>query len=196
MSKNDHLINSICKTALHYPWDKKINKIFWRGSITGFEDLEKNERFKIVKLGSQYPDIFDVGLTNIKLNEKFFNFLKSFYYKNNIHPANQLAYKYLLAIDGNAFPGAFFWQLFSNSLIFKNKSDYLEWYYINLKNNEHYVEYCDEKDLLEKINFLRHDDRFAKSIIKNANEFSKSFLSNESILSYIFKLFEKYASLN
>ncbi len=192
MQKNEFLLNSICKAALHFDWNNKINKAFWRGAITGFEDLKKNERFKIVKFATQYPDFFDVGFSNINLIKKDKKTTKNYLKKDKYQPCDQLEYKYLLSIDGNAFAGSFFWQLFSNSVILKNQSNYLEWYYSKLNNNEHYVEFSSEKELLQKIIFLNKNENFAKSIIKNANDFANVYLTNENIIVYIYKLLEKY----
>lgn len=192
--KNEYLIKDICKAALHFVWNNKIGKAFWRGSITGHADLNLNERYKILKMASQYPDFFNVRLNSLELNKKNKKQLIKFLNKETWPPVEQLKYKYLLAIDGNAFPGSFFWQLFSNSLVFKNKSNYLEWYYSALNNNEHYVEFVNENDLLQKIQFFNHNDLMAKEISKNANSFAHAFLTDEMILFYILKLLEKYSS--
>jgi len=193
---NENLMNSSFETFPGIEWNKKINKIFWRGTNTGFDDLNKNERYKIVKFATQNPEFFDVGFSNFVFTGK--NPKKNEFYikKDNCLPKDQLKYKYLLAIDGNAFPGSFFWQLFSNSLILRNKSNYLEWYYKGLKNNEHYIEYSCEKDLLEKLMFLKQNDKLTKNVIKNANNFAKEYLINEAIIAYIFKLLEKLSLFN
>lgn len=193
MEKNDTLLKSICQAALQFKWEDKINKAFWRGSITGFEDLSKNERFKIVKFSQLHPEKIEANFSDLSLLKN--PQLKDFIIKNNISPSHQLQYKYLLAIDGNAFPGSFFWQLFSNSLILKNKSNYLEWYYPPLRNNEQYIEYINESDLLDKINHLNQSDEMCKKIISSANAFANEYLSNESILSCIYKVLVRYSLL-
>lgn len=195
MEKNDKLLDLVCKAALQFNWDKKIKKAFWRGTITGSEEPRKNVRFKIVKFASQYPEYFDAALTNISLNEQNENLLKPYYADQSFHPRDQLKYRYLLAIDGNAFPGCFFWQLYSNSLILKNQSSFLEWYYKPLKDNEHFIEFANEDELLQKIVFLNQNDDLVKTVINNANSFANRYLSNESVLSYIYKVLDKYSFL-
>jgi hypothetical protein len=197
MQKNETLLDIICKAALQLEWDEKINKAFWRGTTTGSLDLNENERFKIVKMAKQYPDYFDAYFSNISLTyQNKIKLLKKYFLKKKYLPHLQVKYKYLLAIDGNAFAGSFFWQLFSNSLIIKNKSQFLEWYYVGLKSNEHYIEYENEKDLIEKIIMLKENDSLAKKTSKQASEFAREFLSNENIVAYIFKLFQKIDSIS
>ena len=190
MSKNENLIQNICKAALQIPLEKKINIAYWIGSSTGDENLENNERFKIVKLSKKYPKLIEANFSSLcQLNEKQKDmYLREYFLKNPLSPLEQLKYRYLFAIDGNAFPGAFFWQLFSGSLVLKNKSDYLEWYYFGLKNNIHYKEYSNEYELVE---FLKNKQSNEKEIINSANHFAKVNLSNEAIISYIFQLFER-----
>jgi len=191
IEKNDKLIDSIKKEAVKISWDKKKDQVFWRGTSTGFENLNKNERFKIVKFSKRYPDVFDVYFSSVlPFHEKEID--KQFIISDKFPPYLQIKYKYLLAIDGNAFAGSFFWQLFSNSIVFKNKSSYLEWYYSGLKKDEHYIEYEDEKDLVNKLILLDQNVHSAKKIIKNANIFANANLSNENIICYVKNLLTKY----
>jgi len=196
MQKNDELLKNLCKAALHQPWDKKTNQAFWRGTTTGFDDLEKNERFKVVKLTKKHPDIVDAYFSHISSQmEKTKDILSQDYLINErFYPFNQIKYKYLLAIDGHAFAGSFFWQLFSSSLILKNKSNFLEWYYAGLKTNRHFIEYENPHELVDTINFLHLNDSLAKSIAKNALDFANDNLSNEMIIGYIKKLLESFVS--
>ncbi|MFA6119430.1 MAG: glycosyl transferase family 90 [Parachlamydiales bacterium] len=194
MSKNDGFIEAICKADLQCPWNEKINKVFWRGVDTGFENFEENERFKVVVLSDKYPELIDAKFSGICQNQDL-NKYSQLITNIQISPIDQIKYKYLLAIDGNAFPGSFFWQLFSNCVIIKNKSPYLEWYYSGLKKDEHFIEYENEKDLIEKINYCKIDDQRSLEISKKASAFSRQFLSNENIISYIHYLIDRYSVL-
>ncbi|NGX64102.1 MAG: hypothetical protein KR126chlam6_01527 [Candidatus Anoxychlamydiales bacterium] len=197
MSKNDVLLDSICKAALHLSWSQKQSLAFWRGTTTGFLDIEKNERYKVVKLAKRYPQLIDANFSNICQlsddNQKYL--IENFGVKNNISPIEQLKYKYLISIDGNAFGGSFFWQLFSNSVILKNKSSYLEWYYSGLKSDKHFMEFDSDKDLIAKIHWLKDNDKQAQKMSQNANIFANDHLCNESLVAYIYKLLTKQAEI-
>ncbi|MBI5345829.1 MAG: hypothetical protein HZB76_01615 [Chlamydiae bacterium] len=198
-SKNEGLIKGLQKEGLEkFPWDKKIEKGFWRGSTSGLFDFETNPRFKVTQLcqkESQFLDAYFCNLCQCTDREKE-SFYNNFQVKENVDPISQLQYKYLLALDGNVFPGSFFWQLFSSSVILKNESYWLEWYYAGLKADHHFIEFKrGALDLVEKIKWLQKNDTEAKKNVKNANEFSASFLTNESIASYIYRLFEGYKEL-
>ena len=198
MTKNNYLFDKECKTALHLDWKSKVNKAFWIGSSTGYKNLEKNERFKIIKLAKRYPDLIDASFSNISfLSSDDQNYIIQNYgiNKDIISPENQVEYKYLLAIDGNAFAGSFFWQLFSSSVILKNKSPYLEWYYKGLVSDTHYLEYDSDIDLVSKIHWLKDNDDKAYEITKNANQFANEHLCNESVISYVYKLIDKQSQL-
>ncbi len=197
MEKNDLLLDNLSKAAVHLRWEEKKSLAFWRGTTTGYLDLEKNERFKIVKLASHYPHLIDASFSNIsQITEKNKNYLlENFELKDEASPIEQIRYKYLLAIDGNAFSGSFFWQLFSNSVVLKNKSDYLEWYYSGIASDKHYLEFDSEKDLIAKINWLKDNDKKAKKISENAKQFAIENLTNEAILAYIFRLLMKQSQI-
>jgi len=197
MEKNDFLLDRLCKAAIHFNWEQKESQAFWRGTTTGFLDLDKNERFKIVKLASHYPHLIDASFSNIsQISEDSKNYLvENFELKEKISPIDQIKYKYLLSIDGNAFSGSFFWQLFSNSVILKNNSDYLEWYYSGLISDKHYLEFDSDKDLISKIHWLKDNDKKAKKISENANAFANENLTNENILAYIFRLLERFSEI-
>jgi hypothetical protein len=199
MQKNDSLIDQIKKKSNEIGFDNKINKAFWVGSSTGnFLDINQNERYKIVKLSKKHPDL-------IKANFSYFsewtkkdriNFLKENKLTRSITPIDQIKYKYLFSIDGNAFAGSFFWQVFSNCLILKNKSSYLEWYYPFLKKNEHFFEYEKEEEILSFLKDMnKANENKATLMIKNSNDFSGKYLNNENILAYISELFKNYSFL-
>jgi hypothetical protein len=196
MQKNDCLIEQIKKKSKEIDFDNKVNQAFWVGSSTGnFSDINKNERYKIVKVSKKYPDLIDANFSSFSEwgKKDRMNFLNENKLKENVSPIDQIKYKYLFSIDGNAFAGSFFWQLFSNCLILKNKSFYLEWYYPFLKKNEHFFEYEKEEDVLSFIKDMnKANEKNAALMIKNSNYFANNFLCNENVLIYIFNKLKKY----
>ena len=198
IGKNNYFFQDQCKAALHVDWSSKINKAFWIGTSTGNTNLEKNERFKIIKLAKRYPDLINASFSNLAhISQNDQNYILENYglNKNIVPPKSQVEYKYLLAIDGNAFAGSFFWQLFSSSVILKNKSEHLEWYYNGITSDKHYLEYDSDIDLVGKINWLKDNDDKAQDITQNANSFANEHLINESIISYVYKLIDSQSKL-
>jgi hypothetical protein len=199
MQKNDVLIDQIKKKSAEINFESKINKAFWVGSSTGnFLNINQNERYKIVKISKKFPDLIDANFSSFSEWRKIdrLNFLKENKLKESVSPIDQIKYKYIISIDGHAFAGSFFWQLFSNCLILKNKSSYLEWYYPFLKKDEHFFEYGKEEEVLSFIKDMNKVN-VNKSIlmIKNSNDFSNKYLSNENVLAYIKALFKSYSFL-
>lgn len=55
----------------HVPWENKIAKVFWRGSLSApdnfiFDDIAALPRVRLLTLAKEHPQLFDVGITNIE----------------------------------------------------------------------------------------------------------------------------------
>ena len=109
----------------------------------------------------------------------------------------QIQYKYQLLIDGNSCSyGRAFWQLFSNSVILKQDSDAIQWYYRALIPYVHYVPIKhDLEDLQSQLAWVLAHDTDAKKISKQAQMFATRNLSNKQILYYTYLLLCAYATL-
>ena len=60
----------------------------------------------------------------------------------------------------------------SNSLLLKQDSTKVQWFYDELKPGVHFVEVnANLSNLIEKVIWLKENDDIAPEIIKNANEF-------------------------
>ncbi len=179
-----------------YPWPLKLEKAFWRGSSSGIADFSNNSRMQVVSLSQKHPELLDVAFNNIcQMEERQKKELKKkISLQNSLSQEKQLQYKYLLALDGNCFPGAFFWQLRSQSLIFKEQSEYLEWYYAGLYPNFHYINFIPQ-ELTSKILEWKKKDKEAKEITHNAYCFAQENLSTEDMMSYTFHLLTAYTDL-
>lgn len=52
------------------PWDKKIPKVFWRGSLSApdhflAQDLDTLPRIRLLTIAGRHPELFDVAVTNV-----------------------------------------------------------------------------------------------------------------------------------
>ena len=119
------------------------------------------------------------------------------YLGNYCSVAEYIKYKYQILIDGNttAWERAY-WQLFSNSVIFKQNSNKIQWYYEGLKPWIHYIPIeNDISDLPEKIKWALNNDEKVYEISQNAQKFAHENLNYEDILYYIYLLLTEYAKL-
>ncbi len=111
-------------------------------------------------------------------------------------PQAQVQYKYLIAADGNSFPGSLKWQLFSGSVVLRNESPWVQWYENALIPNEHYIPYrSDCSDLIEKIEWLKENDDRAQQMAIKAKEFARKNLNSKSVELYVYKLLKAYSRL-
>ena len=161
-----------------FPWDKKINKILWRGGyadVTGF-------RKKVVEYTKATNSDFVDAKFTVDEDENF------------MHPEHHLSYKFQLSIDGHTAPWERpVWQLYSNCVMVKQKSTLIQWYYNAIKPDVHYIEVTDDLDDLTKIN--KYSDQQLKEISQNAMNFAEDNLSVEDMIAYVILVLQKLEKL-
>ena len=130
-------------------------KRFWRGATTGGLFNQNNylqfPRSKLVKLSLDHPGWVDARFTSLSQGAEKINSFEGF--KGERVPVKEhLKYKYQILIDGNTCSWERgFWQLFSGCVMFKQESDYIQWYYRAMKSGEHYIPVNkDMSNLIEK----------------------------------------------
>ena len=161
------------------PFEKKKDTLVWRGAPSGVYFTNFNEkksarntvyekaphthfskfaRLSLIPELSKKPE-FNVGFTAPSNDNyrKLVDYLKvnlptSFSPKMNI--ADQRAYKYLLAIDGNDIPSNIFWALMSNSVVLKVESEWETALCAGLEPWVHYVPVTNVESIEKAINFL------------------------------------------
>lgn len=194
------------EAALLYPWKIKMAVAFWRGATTGFpyfftlQNYRFAPRCNLVLLSLKYPRLINARFTNLcQMDEELKDYLTRWGYSSSqfISVADHLKYKYQILIDGNscAYSRAY-WQLFSNSLILKQDSPNIQWYYRILQENVHYLPLewnCE--DLPEKVQWAKNHEVEVVQMIKNANQLAKENLMLEDLYLYIYLLLTEYAKL-
>lgn len=189
-----------------YPSATKSPKAFWRGSTTGGFYFPENytmfPRTKLLEISKQYPEILDAKFHNVVDYWGSANSLNSLfhaleYLSNSISVSEHMQYKYQILIDGHSASWSrCYWQLHSNSVILKQNSNYIQWYYGLLKPYVHYIPfdyYC--SDLIEKIQWAEEHDDDVKQIIKNANAIAEDCLKYSDMLLYLYAVITTYAKL-
>lgn len=183
-----------------HTWDKKITKIFWRGSATGGNpkmDIHSNFPRKDFINYAQHLDFVDAGFNYFpnSLNYDVVKYLSSkATFKQAVTPEKSLAYKYLIDIDGHSCSySRVAWILYSNSLLLKHASNNIQWYYDKLKAGEHYIPIAkDFSDLQAKFMWLEANPEQAQRISNNAHYLAKEIFSPENILAATHNALIKY----
>jgi len=164
-------------TTVDIDWDKKINKIFWRGGLHGPQlhaydqdaiktgAVPRKQRQLAVEWSLEHPDILDAKPSYSTTKEEM------------------LKYKYTLDLDGEVSAwSALYWKMLSNSVVFKVNSHWEQWYYQDLKEWVHYIPVKgDLSDLKEKFEWALDHDMECQEIAKNATKFAQE-LTYENVL--------------
>lgn len=177
-------------------WETKINQFFWRGRPTGYHYKDgSNPRLRLIQESLSNTDILDAAFVKDKSLMKRHPTVdwSNLKFSKEIDQAEQINYKYLIAVQGSSYPSSLHWQLFSNSLMVLVDTPYLEWYYSGMVPFKHYVPLKDDySDLREILIWLQENDSKAEEIAKNATEFYKNQVSNERIIHFFYLLLCRY----
>lgn len=186
-----------------FPWEKKLAKGFWRGSTTGgYSTLTAWEhlmRSQLVLLSLAHPDEVDARFhAAVQCDPEVPLLLKAkgMMGKSTTKPGH-LKFKYLIDVDGNSCSyERYFWLLLSNSLVLKQMTDNVQWYYGGLEPYRHFVPVKkDLSDLLDQIEWARTHDIEAQLIAEEATQFVKDNLSPEDTALYLYLLLNEYSRL-
>ena len=206
------LTASIEEGKLNNPWDKKINKLFWRGNTTGdfhtytIDNFDKLPRLTLSVLSKLYPDLIDSEFSYYSpqiLYEHYGPNLRKFceilFRKTpkGVKEVDHLKYKYLVSLDGNAATGTRVpWIMLSNSVLVKQESKKIQWYYSALKPYVNYVPLKhDLTDIFKQITWMKEHDDKLKEISINAQNFASNNLMPEHIDAHVVILLNEYSKL-
>jgi hypothetical protein len=186
-----------------YQWNQKKSQLFWRGASTGGAVTEKNfmeiPRIQLTALSLLNPSFINSRLTSLcQMDKNMEKKLEESGFSGERVPMWQhMRYKYQMLIDGNSSAYArAYWQLFSNSVIFKQTSSNIQWYYNELQPYKHFIPVAHNlSNLIGQIKWARRNEKKVKKIIRKANIFAESSLNYEDMLLYIYVLLCEYAKI-
>lgn len=186
-----------------FPWEKKLAKSFWRGSTTGgYSTLtawEHLTRAQLVLLSIAHPDAVDARFhAAVQCDPEVPLLLKAKgMMGKSVTKRGHLKFKYLVDVDGNSCSyERYFWLLLSNSLVLKQMTDNVQWYYGGLEPYKHFVPVKkDLSDLLDQIEWAKTHDMEAQLIAEEATQFVKDHLSPEDTALYLYLLLNEYSRL-
>lgn len=172
--ENDHAILLKINEIRHYYWrrdpvpfDKKKPIAVWRGAC--YQPLRK--RFVDSVQGRDFIDAQDSrpGVMGESGNKGF------------LPVKDQMAYRYIISLEGNDVATNLKWIMRSNSLCLMPKPKYETWFMEgSLNPGQHYVEIKNDfSDIEEKIEYFERNPSEAKSIINAANRYTKKFYRHD-----------------
>jgi hypothetical protein len=202
MGWNEHAQAEITDTHQHYSWKNKKNIAVFRGQYShqtwklGKYTEEKAESWTEVNRGVLYKtaenhkDLFDVGFNVVGSNP----FKEDIPSKDPIPFTDQQRYKYMICVGTNAnWAERLRNHLFTNSVLVKHEAECMEWFYYLIKPFEHYVPFnLMMTDLVDNIKWAKANDQECQNIVKNANQFAKEYLNEETMFLFTKILIEKY----
>lgn len=196
-----------------HPWQEKIDKIFWRGWPSGSGDNKSQEqnrfgifpRISLVMLSALYPDLIDARFV-IPQDSKFrkispeFVSLMDLIFKDNstkISLPDHLKYKYLISIDGSTCAWKRVpWIMLSNSVLIKQETSKIEWFYPALKPYINYVPVNERlTDIFTQLNWMKTHDQEIEQISLNAHNFIKNSLMPDDIDAHMVITLNEYSKL-
>lgn len=197
LNGNHAFLEQVQEGSQSYPWEKKIPIAFWRGVLTG--DDVTHPRVKLVQVSARFPEQIDAKLVDIYSHrrDQMLHLLSAYLVKEPVPVRNHLKYKGQISIDGNVSDfSRFYWQLFSNCVVFKQKSPWYQWFYRGLRPFEHYIPFeAAAQDLPEKVRWMQKHDIEAHRISTRANAFAYHNLRHSCVLGYFCLLCIEYAKL-
>lgn len=199
----ERLRNMISKANEKYSWEKKLAKSFWRGSSTGgYSTLaawDQLARAKLVLMSLAHPEVVDAKFHHVVQCDPEVPVLMKAkgMVSDGVSRPDHLKFKYLIDVDGNSCSyERYFWLLLSNSLVLKQVTANVQWYYGGLEPYKHYVPVKEDlSDLLQQLNWAKTHDMEARLIAEEATHFVKENLSPEDTVLYLYLLIKEYARL-
>uniref|UniRef100_A0A383W8X9 Glycosyl transferase CAP10 domain-containing protein n=1 Tax=Tetradesmus obliquus TaxID=3088 RepID=A0A383W8X9_TETOB len=180
----------------HAPWASKKNKAFFRGSPScgGMPFPPQCARSLVARLAQvSYPHLLDAGLVEpynrpdqIEGDPVLRDGNGSLPVLPKVSMAELPDYKWLLNLDGHIAAYRLANLLATNSLVFKQQSNMVEYYYRSLRPFHHYVPIfkTSEHDLVPRLEWAFAHDELSRHIVFNANRFALTYTTYKARVLY------------
>ncbi len=156
------------------PWNKKNNKLFWRGrQSSDYNSLSTILVKKYFNYKNKNIDISYENNNNLKYND---------FSRNIVTDHEILKSKFLIYLENHDTLVDLKCKMFSNSVIFMVKPTRSSWFMEELLiPNTHYILIKNDlSDLEEKYNWALKNQHICRQIVKNSNDFVNNFLNLEN----------------
>jgi len=187
---------------MNVPFRNKVNKAFFRGTMTGANHTPQNwrlmQRSRVVQVSLQFPGLLDARFTKVhggsQRSEVESEMRAAGFLGPRVSQDDQWRYKLIVALDGNSVPDELMSQLASNSVVLKPESDHAEYWYAELVPWEHYIPFKkDASDLAQVIEMSLKNQTLLQHIARESASFVSSRLNPSRIMCYWGLLLRQYA---
>ena len=189
---HESLDRSVDRAARRLAWETRTPRAFWRGVTTGgrFDQpgWEAIPRALLVAASRAHPDLVDARFTRfVQGAEANTVLLGGGWRSDEVSPADSVRYRYLIDVDGNSSSWSRLrWLLRSGSLVLKQSSEFLQWYYRWLEPRRHYVPIApDLRDLADVVRWACRADDEAHSIALQGRRFAHARLGRVEAFLYL-----------
>jgi hypothetical protein len=174
-------------------WEKKINKVIFRGSTTdcGYDERTSMRYLAHALSNDNVIEDLDAGITkvwfnDVKLEGEQLHYPKVIQTVKPVEFETMSHYKYILNIDGAVTAFRLSAELSFGSVILKVDSPYVLWYSHLLEPMKHYIPIkSDMSDLKEKIEWCKVNDEKCQEIAQNAMEFYDRYINKTTMMKYV-----------
>ena len=185
-------------------WGSKKPLGIWRGATTGTqlfttENWREQTRPQLVMFCSEHPDICNARISRYVQASKsaIIEMREEIGRESGMSPEMQDRYKYALVLDGNSAPSSRMrHHLERSSLILKQSSPFMEFFYSSLQPYIHYVPMSHSlEDLATVISWARENDGDAVRMVTNSKKFACMNFNRKTIRAYMKYVFSEYSKL-
>ncbi|KAG2496742.1 hypothetical protein HYH03_005151 [Edaphochlamys debaryana] len=173
-----------------YPWEKKYDKALMRAALQA-QSGKNCTRMWILALQRNDPDgqrLLDAGITN-NLHKKIKIKLANF-----VTIPDHARWRYLLSADGFTASCRLGKLMGTNSVVLKEVTPWIEYYYRSLTPNKETVPFTKDS-VLDAIKGLEQDPDRAKKVSAAAQQFAFTYLSQHSKAMYVRRALQTYNGL-
>ena len=185
-------------------WKFKKPVGIWRGATTGtqlftVDNWREQTRPQLVMFCENHPDICDAKISRyVQASTDAIKEMQEEIGKESaMSPEQQDRYKYALVLDGNSAPSSRMrHHLERASLILKQSSPFIEFFYSSLQPYVHYVPISRSlEDLATVISWARGNNDDAVRMVANSKRFACENFNKKTIRSYMRYVFSEYSKL-
>jgi hypothetical protein len=182
-----------------HPWESKKPLLFFRGSDSGISDWDlwlNYPRPKLMEMSVQHPDLIDAKFNYLFNHHIIGEQARSLGYMGEyVSMRDSSCFKYAMDIDGNcAATPRMPLLMHSTSVILKNTTDSVLWFYPRVKPYEHFIPVSEDlSDLFIKLEWAKNHDAQCQKISANARRLAAEIFNHELIYVYLHRLLVEYA---
>eukprot|EP01083_Nonionella_stella_P143649 446859_1 len=171
-------------------FERKKNAAIFRGAPTG-GFWKKSKRGKVIMTSTDH----NITYIDAKFTCSGTEPISSKYCSPYITAVEQMKYKYNILLDGNSVRDAFPKQLSMNAVVLKQKSSFKEFWYYNLMDQEHMIEWKDMKELNRTVYELvngKVDVDKQREIARKGRAFVDEYLRDECMDCFVIHMIQLY----